>query len=86
MYTYEVDGVTYQGDRLTIGTFTSSSQGLARRTAAKYPVGSEIKVHYDPLSPGESVINPRSGPHLVLWLVAAAVFAFAWAVATGRIH
>jgi hypothetical protein len=86
MYTYEVDGVTYQGDRLTLGTFSSSSQGLARRTTAKYPVGSEVRVHYNPLSPGESVINPRSGPHLLLWLVAAAVFAFAWAVATGRIH
>jgi hypothetical protein len=85
IYSYEVDGVTYQGDRLTFGTFASSSPRHARRTTAKYPVGSEVKVHYDRLSPGESVINPRSGPHLLLWLVAAAIFAFAWALATGRL-
>ena len=81
MYTYEVDGVTYQGDRLTLGTFSSS--GLARRTTAEYPVGSEVKVHYNPLSPGESVVNPHSVFQLLLWPVAAALFAFAWALATG---
>jgi hypothetical protein len=86
MYTYEVDGVTYQGDRLTLGTYSSSSPGRARRTTAKYPLGSEVEVHYNPLSPGESVVDPRSVPHLLLWPIAVAMFAFAWAVATGRLR
>jgi hypothetical protein len=85
-YTYEVNGLTYQGDRLTLGTMSSSPRGFALRTTAKYPVGSEIQVHYNPLKPAESVINPRSWTHLIPWLIAALLSAFAWAVATGRIR
>jgi hypothetical protein len=86
IYSYEVDGLTYQGDCPTAVAVTSSSPDLARRTAAKYPVGSEVEVHYNPLSPGESVLNQRSVLHLFLWPVAAALFAFAWALATGRLR
>ena len=86
-YTYEVNGRRYSGDRLTIGVIVSASfPGLARRTAAKYPVGSEVDVHYNPRSPGESVLRPRSVLHHLLWVVAAALFAFAWALATGRLR
>jgi hypothetical protein len=87
IYSYEVDGLTYQGDRLSTATVVSStSPGLARRCTAKYPVGTEVEVHYNPLNHGESVVNPRSFFHLLLWPVAAAMFAFAWALATGRLR
>jgi hypothetical protein len=87
LYRYEVDGLTYQGDRLTLGTVVSSSSpGFAPRTTAKYPVGTEVEVHFIPLSPGESVVYPRSVLHLLLWPVAAAFFAFAWAPASGRLR
>ncbi len=86
-YAYEVNGREYLGDRLTMGVVVSSSiPGLSGRTAARYPVGSEVTVHYNPLSPGESVLNPHSALHQILWLIAAALFLLAWAMATGRIR
>lgn len=73
------------GDRLTLGVvFTVSLPGFARRTAAKYPVGREVVVYYDPANPGESVLRPWSWFHLIPLLVGGAMLALAWAVATGR--
>jgi Protein of unknown function (DUF3592) len=77
-YTYEVDGRRYAGDRLTMGaTVSASFPGFARRIAARYPVGGTVDVHYNPLDPGESVLRPRSVLHHLLWMIAAALFAFA---------
>ncbi|MHC5538675.1 DUF3592 domain-containing protein [Singulisphaera rosea] len=87
VYSYEVDGRKYLGDRLTIGIVVSSTlPGLAGRTAAKYRVGSEVDVHYNPLSPGESVLSPRSSFAYLLWVVATILLAFSWALATGRLR
>jgi hypothetical protein len=86
LYTYEVNGHLYAGDRVRLGVVTSSTiPGAARRLAARYPAGSEVDVHYNPESPGESVLQPYSRWHYLLWLMAAAMLALAWAVATGRI-
>ena len=40
--------------------------GAARRAAARYPVGTELAVHYNPDNPGESAIDPRLP--LAFWL------------------
>ncbi|WZO97884.1 DUF3592 domain-containing protein [Isosphaeraceae bacterium EP7] len=86
VFSYEVNGRSYIGDRLTLGVIMSASfPGLAGRIAARYPVGSHVDVRYNPLSPGESVLRPRSRLHHLIWMVAAAMFTFAWALATGRI-
>lgn len=85
LYEYTVDGRKFQGDRVTMGTKVSSTMpGLAKKLASRYPVGTEVEVHYNPKSPGESVLNPRSYSHLLLWVVVIAVYTLAWAVATGR--
>jgi hypothetical protein len=86
LYTYEVNGRQYTGDRLTIGVNVSATvPGFGERTAARYPVGTEVEVHYNPQNPGESVLHPHSRWHYLIWLVAAGMFALAWAVATGRL-
>ena len=86
VYEYEVNGRQYKGDRVTFGVVTSSSHsGVSQRLAARYPVGTEVDVHYNPKAPGESVLRPHSVLHYLLWVVAAAMFALAWAVATGRL-
>lgn len=87
VYSYEVNGRTYSGDRLAMGTVASSSLvAMAQKTADEYPVGREVQVHYNPDGPGESVLHPRSATHLLLWVIAAAILALAWAIATGRIE
>jgi Protein of unknown function (DUF3592) len=85
VYEYDVNGRKYRGDRLTIGVVLSATlPGFAWRTAARYPVGREVDVHYDPKTPGESVLRPFSLLHLILFVAAGAMLWLAWAVATGR--
>lgn len=79
VYGYEVNGRRYMGDRVTIGVVTSStSPGLAKRLAARYPVGTEVKVRYDPNKPSESVLMPYSLLHLLPWIVAGLMGYLAW--------
>jgi hypothetical protein len=84
-YEYTVNGRKYRGDRLTIGVVVSATlPGFARRIAARYPVGREVNVHYDPKMPSESVLRPFSLMQLIIFVAAGAVLWLAWAVATGR--
>ena len=86
VYAYAVNGREYAGDRLTVGvTVTASFPGYAAWAAARYPVGSEVAVHYDPLDPGASVLRPRSPLHHLLWVIAATLFALAWGIATASV-
>ena len=86
MYTYTVNGRQYQGDRVTMGTkISASAPGVANRLAKRYPIGTEVEVHYNPKSPGESVLHPRSFTHWLLWIIVIAMSTLAWAVATGRL-
>ena len=85
-YRYEVDGRSYIGDRITIGvTISSSLPRLAKRTLDRYPAGMKVPVHYNPEKPGESTLHPGSALHVFPWLAAAALFALAWAIGTGRL-
>lgn len=85
VYTYQVDGLKFVGDRVMLGVAVASTfSSLARRMAERYPVGSEVDVHYNPAGPGESVLRPYSWWHFVPWLIAAGIFVLAWVVATGR--
>jgi hypothetical protein len=85
VYEYEVNGRTYRGDRVTLGVMSSTLPGFARRTAARYPFGSEVDVHYDPKRPSDSVLRPVSAMYLILFAAVGAVLWLAWAVATGRL-
>jgi hypothetical protein len=86
IYTYEVGGREYSGDRIAMGITTSATSARpAERTAAKYPVGREVDVYYNPQVPSESVLRPGSRWHYIPWIAAACVLALAWAVATGRL-
>jgi hypothetical protein len=87
VYSYEVNGRGYRGDRVVLGMKVSASVPVsAKQLAAKYPVGSAVDVYYDPDSPGDAVLNPHSRSFLFPWFIAAVVLAFTWAVATGRLR
>ena len=86
VYTYEVNGRQYSGSRVNVGiTFFSTIRALSKRVSLIYPVGSEVDVHYNPLNPGDSVIDPHSRLHYLLWLFAAGTLTLAWAIGTGRL-
>ena len=77
VYSYAVAGVQYRGDK--VSSMSTSSDAIARRSAARYPVGTELQVHYNPDNPGDSTIDPR----LPLWfwlfyLVPAGVLAIGY--------
>ena len=79
-YQYEVAGKEYQGKRRTLVNVGVGGvlRGAAQQVVARYPVGSEVTVFYDPEDPGEAVLertSPVAGPILLFALGAALVAA-----------
>jgi hypothetical protein len=64
VYSYAVAGVQYRGDK--VSGMSTNVESIARRTAARYPVGTALQVHYNPDNPGDSAIDPRLP--LAFWL------------------
>jgi len=61
-YTYQVAGQAYSGKNLTFGFTTGfSSSSKAEAIIARYPVGSQVTVYYDPANPGEAVLERKAG-------------------------
>lgn len=56
-YTYEVGGVVYEGDTLTLIPYASNTS-YAWDVVHDYPAGARIEVHYDPAFPDRSVLRP----------------------------
>lgn len=56
-YSYVVEGVQYQGDRLEIRPTKTSSERFAERELADYPVGKQVPVYYNPEEPERSVLK-----------------------------
>lgn len=81
-YCYDVAGVRYTGDKVSsVGTSGAASDAAARRSAAKYPAGQTVEVHYNPDNPAESVLEPRIRLLWLLWMIPAAMLALAYYVA-----
>jgi hypothetical protein len=60
VYSYAVAGVTYRGDTVSVIRSSTNQGAVARKVAARYPVGSDLKVHYNPDNPSESALDPRA--------------------------
>lgn len=54
-YQYTVDGMTYDGDRVSYST-ENSCNSWSKNADDDYPEGKEITVYYDPSNPSESVL------------------------------
>lgn len=65
-FEYEVGGRILQGDALRIGVTPSGSNLYAQSVTEKYPVGTAVRVAYDPADPSRAVLEP--GPRLELYL------------------
>ena len=59
VYQYEVNGKSYQGQRIKAGDKFMSIRisGETQATVARYPVGSRVTVYYDPNNPSESALE-----------------------------
>ena len=73
-YTYQVAGVSYKGDKIAIGQ-VSSSAGYAQGVLDRYPVGTNISVHYSPTNPAKAVLE--TGIHGGTWICLGVGTAFA---------
>ena len=81
VYSYEVGGVRYTGDKLgTTGRFSANIAAFAQRGAARYAPGSSVEIRYNPDNPAESIYDPRTGALWLLWLIPAGVLTLAWFV------
>ena len=82
-YSYRAQGRDYHGTRLAFGADVAGAQALAEETVARYPVGREVTVHFDPANPAFAVLEPRvtfAWPTLLLTIAffAAALFFSGW--------
>ena len=81
-YTYFVDGKKYSSSKITVGDPPlDNSVAPAKRMQAKYPVGDEVMVYYDPELPESSALEPgtKSGDYLLAAI--AAIFFFVGIIA-----
>lgn len=74
-YEYRVHGQKHFSSKMGIGGTTSySSSAKAHSIANEYPVGSQVKVTYDPQNPGYGVLNPGLKANSYLPVVFGIVF------------
>jgi hypothetical protein len=62
-YEFEIDGRHYQGRHVDMSQLMGSSGGMLRQAKAeeivdRYPIGSDVLVHYDPAQPERAVLVP----------------------------
>ena len=62
-YDYEVKGISYSGDRYSLGDGSSASKKFKERREViaeknKYPLGSAIDVYYRPTNPDSAILKP----------------------------
>lgn len=69
-YTYQVMGQTHQGNRIMPGLVVGGSG--ANKVVARYPMGAQVTVYYDPDKPSDAVLE-RGMPGHIKWLWAALV-------------
>jgi len=59
IYQYQVSGQTYQGQTIKAGEqfFSVRIMGDAQATVARYPIGAQVMVYYNPTNPKESALE-----------------------------
>ncbi len=80
-YVYVVNGREHRGNQIDYAVSVSGGKGYAEKVAAKYPVGSEVDVHYDPQNPGTSALRTAGGAGATWIIFGAALIIFTLAAA-----
>ena len=80
-YAYAVNGRTLRGNQISYGMTVSAGKGYAEKVAAKFPLGGDVDVHYDPANPSNSALTAGgAGMTWIIFVAALAVFALAAAL------
>ena len=66
-YSYEVDGKTYKSKHISAGGEVGGV--TASGVLARYPVGSQVTVYYDPKKPKNAVLEKKSVTQKWLWVI-----------------
>jgi hypothetical protein len=83
-YGYQIGGRDYHSARIAFSAASlAGAKSLAEATAARYPTGASVTVHYDPANPAQSTLETRvalAWPALVLTIgfFAGALFFSGW--------
>lgn len=81
LYTYEVDGRKYTGDRVFFSfVLGGMTKGKADRIAGRYQAKDQVKVFYNPRNPAESVLRRTCRGILLFPIIAALILGLAWAM------
>lgn len=60
LYTYQVDGKEYSCDNIVFGGVTSGKHSkMYERYVERYPIGSSVRVYYNPKEPENAVLEPQ---------------------------
>ena len=81
VYSYDVGGHAYQGDEVGWST-TSNRQSVADKQVKRYPLGTEVRVFYNPDNPAEATLSTSIGMLPVIFWVLSGLAA-AGAVTVG---
>ncbi len=80
-YAYSVNGRDYHSSKLSIGgDLNTSASSRAERRCAKYPVGGELQVFYDPEDPSSCCLERRAATAPLLTWIGAGALALSAAV------
>jgi hypothetical protein len=58
VYRYEVDGQSYDGNRIQAGTFGMASGDSLKKFGERFPEGQSVPVYVDPADPTNAVLVP----------------------------
>lgn len=57
-YQFNVEGHQHRGSTISFGDYRSSSRHEFEAVVARYPVGKQVSVYYDPAAPDSNVLEP----------------------------
>ena len=76
VYSYNVDGIEYQSERLKIGAqdISSNDWNWSQRILDKYHVGKEVLVYFNPNKPSKALIEPGMNLRIGFFGILAVIF------------
>ena len=76
-YRYRVDGREYSSRRVRLGATVASDEAIAGAEVARFPVGADVEVHYDPREPDSAMLEPIVAFKPLTFLLIAVFFGLA---------